>query len=106
MQDVAEEAALSPTDSPNGAQVRYWNSAATAPWVALQERLDALFAPLSRAALDRTSPRSGEHALDVGCGCGATVLELARRVGASGRVHGVDISAQMLSRAKERLFAE
>lgn len=47
----------------------------------------------------------GEAALDVGCGCGATVLELTRRVGPSGRVHGVDISAQMLGRARERVAA-
>jgi SAM-dependent methyltransferase len=37
--------------------------------------------------------------LDVGCGCGATSRALATRVGASGSVHGVDISTPMLERA-------
>jgi SAM-dependent methyltransferase len=41
--------------------------------------------------------------IHVGCGCGATTLELARRVGLSGRVTGVDISEPMVRRAKERL---
>lgn len=41
--------------------------------------------------------------MDVGCGCGATTIELAHAVGPSGRVIGVDISEPMLARAKERL---
>ncbi len=41
--------------------------------------------------------------IDVGCGCGATTIELARAVGGSGRVIGIDISAPMLARATERL---
>jgi SAM-dependent methyltransferase len=106
MQGITKNAAPVPADVPGAAQASYWNSPATAPWVALQERLDALLAPLSRAALERAAPLPGEHALDVGCGCGATVLELARRVGPSGRVQGVDISAQMLERAKERAAAQ
>jgi SAM-dependent methyltransferase len=40
--------------------------------------------------------------LDVGCGCGATAIGLAARVGASGRVVGLDLSAPMLERARER----
>ncbi len=38
----------------------------------------------------------------MGCGCGATALELAMRVGSEGRVTGVDLSAPMLSRAADR----
>jgi ubiquinone/menaquinone biosynthesis C-methylase UbiE len=44
----------------------------------------------------------GERALDLGCGCGATTLELARRVGPGGSVLGVDLSEPMLARARER----
>lgn len=95
-----------PAVGPEAPQARYWNSPATAHWVTLQERLDALFAPLSRAAIDHARPLPGEHVLDVGCGCGATVLELARRVGLAGSVTGVDVSAHMLARAKERISAE
>jgi SAM-dependent methyltransferase len=35
----------------------------------------------------RSSPK---RVVDIGCGCGDTSIELARRVGASGRVLGVD----------------
>jgi SAM-dependent methyltransferase len=69
----------------------------------MQERMDALIAPLMNAALDRARPVAGENVLDIGCGCGATLLELASRVGPNGSVLGVDISAPMLERARERV---
>lgn len=94
---IAKEGSLSrlPEESP----VRYW-------WVVLQDRLDKLFASLSHAAMEQARPLAGEHVLDVGCGCGATVIDIARRVGASGKVVGVDVSAQVLDRAAERIAAE
>jgi SAM-dependent methyltransferase len=90
-------------DGPNAAQVAYWNSPTSAGWLAEQERFDALFAPLTEAALDLAAPRPGERAVDVGCGCGATVLDLARRVGPGGRVLGLDVSERLVGRARERI---
>jgi SAM-dependent methyltransferase len=88
---------------PNAAQIDYWNSTAGPRWVANQERMDAMLAPLMHTALDRTSPAAGERVLDIGCGCGATLLALADRVAPTGSVFGVDISAPMLARARERI---
>lgn len=87
-------------------QMQFWNSAASAPWVAQQVRLDAFFAPLSEAGLTRVCAMRGERVLDVGCGCGDTTLALARAVGLSGTAMGVDISAQMLDRARARAAEE
>lgn len=50
--------------------------------------------------------RAGERVLDIGCGCGATSLALAKTVGAAGRVHGVDVSRPMLRIARERAMEE
>lgn len=94
-----------PADQGNAAQIAYWNDKAADTWTALQERLDALFAPLTGPALDAAAPAPGERVLDVGCGCGATVLELARRVGPGGRVLGLDVSGPMTARARARIAA-
>lgn len=44
----------------------------------------------------------GESVLDVGCGTGLLAEQMAALVGASGRVAGVDASADMLARARRR----
>ena len=41
--------------------------------------------------LDRIDLRPGSQCLDAGCGPGVTMRQLARRVGSSGRVVGIDI---------------
>lgn len=93
-----------PGDS-NADQIAYWNGPATAPWIAHQARIDALLQGLTRVALDRAAPQPGESVLDIGCGTGTTVLELAARVGPEGRVLGIDVSEPMLARARERIAA-
>ena len=89
------------SSGPNAEQIAYWNERGK-QWVAVNDMLDAMIGPLGRHALDRARVAAGEAVLDVGCGCGDTTLELARRVGPSGRVLGIDISAPMLGRARER----
>lgn len=88
--------------TPTNEQQEYWNRVGGERWVTYQEALDEMVRPFGKAALDRLAPSVGEHVLDVGCGCGETVLELAARVGSAGSVTGIDISAPMLTRARER----
>jgi len=94
---------MTDADGGNAAQIAYWNDRAATNWTALQEKIDALFAPITALALDAAAPMAGETVLDVGCGCGATVLALAKRVGPSGRVLGVDVSGPMAARASQRI---
>ena len=72
-------------------------------WVRMQDRTDALIDPLGRVAIQRLGGVGAERILDVGCGCGQTLLQLAEVVGPSGQVLGVDISPPMLARARERI---
>jgi SAM-dependent methyltransferase len=87
---------------PNAQQIEYWNEVGGPKWVALEALLDAQIAPLGEELLGRAAPTPGERVIDVGCGCGSTSLELARRVGPGGEVVGVDISAPMIERAAAR----
>lgn len=91
--------------SPNADQVAYWNGENGDKWARLQGRLDELFAPITAAAVSAAAPRHGDHVLDIGCGCGDTVLALADAVGSLGSVTGVDISGPMLAVAGHRIAA-
>src|SRR5438105_2929053 len=46
--------------------------------------------------------RPGHVVLDVGCGTGADVIDIARLVGTSGRVVGIDVSESLISEARRR----
>ena len=91
--------------SPNAREAQYWNSAATQGWANRHEPIDRLFAGLTQVALDLANPRPGESVIDIGCGSGTTVLQLAARVGGGGHVMGVDISRQSTARARQRIDA-
>ena len=60
---------------------------------------------LGEAAIARLLPSPGEHILDIGCGTGTTSLEIARLVGETGHVTGIDVSAPMLVEARRRVQA-
>jgi len=85
----------------NAQQIQYWNDLAGRKWVAYRPLLDAQLGPLGQHAMGRLGIATGERALDVGCGCGSTTLELARRVGPTGKVTGIDISTPMLNLARD-----
>jgi SAM-dependent methyltransferase len=63
--------------------------------------IDRRFEPVVEAVMGRAAVRAGEHVLDVGTGTGAVATRAAAAAGASGRVLGVDISAEMLARARQ-----
>jgi SAM-dependent methyltransferase len=89
-------------DASNQAQAAYWNETAGPAWVAMQEQLDRQIEGLGAATIDALAPRPGERVVDIGCGCGQSTLELAKRVGSSGAVLGLDISRPMLDVARRR----
>lgn len=91
---------------PNAEQIQYWNDIAGEKWVAVQPLIDAQIGPLGAMAMDRAAIGAGERVLDIGCGCGHTTVQLARRVGATGHVTGIDLSQPMLDCARQRAARE
>lgn len=86
----------------NADQLASWGGMAGRHWTEQQEHMDIQLAPVSAALFGAIEIRPNMRVIDVGCGCGDTTLELARRVGAGGHALGLDISAPMLARARER----
>jgi SAM-dependent methyltransferase len=77
-------------------------SLAAEAWAEVADLADLQLSPLGLAAMAALSPRAGETIVDVGCGAGQTVLQLADRVGPSGRVIGADIAPLLLALARRR----
>ncbi len=88
--------------SENAAQADYWNGAAGRSWRDQQDHQDEVLAPVSERLVAAADPRPGERVIDVGCGCGATTIDFARRVAPGGEALGLDISEVMLARARDR----
>jgi len=53
--------------------------------------------------VERLGPKPGDLVLDLACGTGLNFRALERAVGPSGTIVGVDLSADMLSRAERRV---
>jgi SAM-dependent methyltransferase len=91
-----------PTDrDQNADQIAFWNGPAGQRWTDRQQAQDIMLAPVADILIDRAKAGVGERIVDVGCGCGATTIALAQKVGPAGHVFGIDVSAPMLGRARQ-----
>ncbi|WP_436773760.1 class I SAM-dependent methyltransferase [Yinghuangia sp. YIM S09857] len=70
--------------------------------VRYERHVSPIMAPFVGALVDAVRLAPGEAVLDVGCGTGFAAREAARRVGADGRVEGVDLNSGMLAVAAEQ----
>ena len=74
-------------------------------WAEVYELIDLQLSPLGLKAIEALGLQPGETVLDIGCGAGETLLQLAERVGAEGQVIGVDVAPLLLEVATRRTEA-
>jgi SAM-dependent methyltransferase len=89
----------------NADQIAYWNGPGGQHWADRQQAQDTLLAPVTDILIDRAKAKTGERIVDVGCGCGDSSIALSQKVGPTGHVTGIDISAPMLAVARQRVAA-
>jgi SAM-dependent methyltransferase len=77
-----------------------WQVADDAAVLYEQSFVPALFARSAAILADVASIAPGDRVLDVGCGTGIVAREAAQRVGADGRVVGLDLNPRMLEVAR------
>lgn len=75
-------------------------------WLANLDRFESMIQPIGDALLELADFHDGEKVIDLGCGAGATSVEIARRVGVKGSVTGLDISEGLLKEATRRATAD
>lgn len=71
--------------------------------VSVVDELPLWSAPFGLKLLERVAWRKGVRALDLGCGTGFPLVELAERLGRSGMVYGVDPWERALERCEQKL---
>lgn len=87
-------------------QAAFWNGPGGKMWLAAYEkRIRDGIRPFGEVVLNLVAPQAGERAIDVGCGTGDTTTDLARAVGPSGQVLGLDISAPLIEAARAQKLA-
>ena len=69
------------------------------------DRRTEAFQPWRERLVERLPARPGDTVLDVGCGTGLCLPMLHDKVGATGRIVGIDASEQMLQVAADRVAA-
>lgn len=83
----------------NAEQAKEWNTTEGEHWVAHQARYDRILGGYGERLLDAADIGEADVVLDIGCGCGDTTRNVARRAMA-GSALGVDLSGPMLDRAR------
>jgi SAM-dependent methyltransferase len=70
-----------------------------------QQEIDSRFAPVIQKLLDLAMLRPGEAVLDLGTGTGSVAIVAATKIGPTGHIMAVDISPEMLDKARARIGA-
>lgn len=82
-----------------------WNGVLFDRFVAFRSLIIDGIAPHGDAAIRLSPPSAGDRVLDIGCGFGDASQQLAKIVGPSGSVLGVDVAPRFIDAAREEAEA-
>src|SRR6266540_2932765 len=94
-----------PVHPSNGYAKLAWDGKDGDYWADNEAIFDDSVARYDRPLLDAAAVAPADHVLDIGCGNGLTTRQAARRA-TEGSVLGVDLSARMIERARQRSAEE
>ena len=90
---------MDPAASVNAKQHELWNAQTADYWVRHKSALDTLLQPLTDLLLEAADLSGSEQVADIGCGTGATALQIASALNDGGHVIGIDISRNLIHSA-------
>src|SRR4051812_34934031 len=79
-----------------------WAGAMGDKWLANIDGFEGMIAAVGAALMDKAAYSPGERVVDIGCGGGATTVEIGRAVGPEGEALGIDVSEPLLAAARQR----
>ena len=90
---------MDPAASVNAKQHELWNAQTADYWVRHKSALDTLLQPLTDLLLEAADLSGSEQVAEIGCGTGATALQIASALNDGGHVIGIDISRKLIHSA-------
>jgi ubiquinone/menaquinone biosynthesis C-methylase UbiE len=85
----------------NREAIEAWNTILYDKFVQYRRVLTTGLGVHGTRAMDRYAPAKGAAVVDIGCGFGDTTVELAKRVGPSGRAVGIDAAERFIASARD-----
>jgi len=87
------------SENPSAAE---WTAARGRKWLAQLDGMEAMLAPVDNPLIEALRLDAPYRIADIGCGSGATTMQVLRRAPRGSVVHGFDISPDLIQLARSR----
>lgn len=84
-------------------QEQYWSTEGGDIWLQNLQNFESMIDPIGQFLIKETITNNHKYIIDIGCGGGATTLEIAKLIGSGGFVIGIDISQSLIAHCGNRV---